>query len=69
MEALLSIEQAAQVLGISPWSVRRYIANKKIRPVRIGRRVLLEQRELWYVAASNIPKVVLSLIFDHECAS
>lgn len=46
MEALLSIERAAEVLGISPWTVRRYIANQKIRPVRIGRRVLLEQQEL-----------------------
>jgi excisionase family DNA binding protein len=46
MESLLSIERAAQVLGISPWTVRRYIATKKIRPVRIGRRVLLEQQEL-----------------------
>jgi excisionase family DNA binding protein len=46
MEALLSIERAAQVLGISPWTVRRYIATQKLRPVRIGRRVLLEQREL-----------------------
>lgn len=46
MEALLSIERAAQVLGISPWTVRRYIATKKIRSVRIGRRVLLEQQEL-----------------------
>jgi len=51
MEALLSIEQAAQVLGISPWSVRRYIANKKIRPVRSGKPVLLDQLELWCVAA------------------
>jgi excisionase family DNA binding protein len=46
MEALLSIERAAQVLGISPWTVRRYVATKKIRSVRIGRRVLLEQQEL-----------------------
>jgi len=46
MESLLSIERAAQVLGISPWTVRRYIAARKIRPVRIGRRVLLEESEL-----------------------
>jgi excisionase family DNA binding protein len=46
MEALLSIERAAQVLGISPWTVRRYIATQKLIPVRIGRRVLLEEREL-----------------------
>ncbi len=46
MENLLTVEDAAQVLGISPWTVRRYISVKRIRPVRIGRRVLLEQREV-----------------------
>jgi excisionase family DNA binding protein len=46
MEALMTIERAAQVLGISPWTVRRYISLKKIWPVRIGRRVLLEECEL-----------------------
>ena len=46
METLLTIEKAAQVLGISPWTVRRYITLKKIWPVRIGRRVLLEECEL-----------------------
>jgi excisionase family DNA binding protein len=46
MESLLSIEGAARLLGISPWTVRRYIATKKIRIVRIGRRVLLAQQEL-----------------------
>ena len=46
MEALLTIEHAAQVLGISPWTVRRYITLKKLLPVRIGRRVLLEECEL-----------------------
>lgn len=46
MEPLLTIEHAAQVLAISPWTIRRYIAVKKIRPVRIGRRVLLEESEL-----------------------
>ena len=46
MEALMTIEHAAQVLGISPWTVRRYIGLKKIWPVRIGRRVLIEPQEI-----------------------
>jgi len=46
MEALMTIERAAQVLGISPWTVRRYISLKKIWPVRIGRRVLIEPQEI-----------------------
>jgi excisionase family DNA binding protein len=46
VEGLFSVERAAQVLGISPWTVRRYIASNRISAVRIGRRVLLEQQEL-----------------------
>ena len=46
MEALLSIEQAAQKLGLSPWTLRLYLRQGKLRPVRIGRRVLLEEAEL-----------------------
>jgi excisionase family DNA binding protein len=46
METLLSVEQAAVVLGISPWTVRRYVHLGTLKPVRIGRRVLLEGAEL-----------------------
>jgi excisionase family DNA binding protein len=46
MEALLTIERAAETLGISPWTVRKYVANDKLRPVRIGRRVLIEPEEI-----------------------
>jgi excisionase family DNA binding protein len=46
MESLLSIEQAAAILGLSPWTIRKMISTKRIRPVRIGRRVLLEQHEI-----------------------
>ncbi len=46
MKALYDINGAAQVLRISPWTVRAYIREGRIRPVRIGRRVLLEETEL-----------------------
>jgi excisionase family DNA binding protein len=46
MEALKSIEEAAEILGISPWTVRAYVRQGKIRPVRIGRRCLIEQSTL-----------------------
>ena len=46
MEPLQTVEQAAQMLGISPWTVRAYIKQAKLAPVRIGRRVLIEQAEL-----------------------
>jgi len=38
MEALLSVEKAAETLGISSWTVRAYLKEGKLHPVRIGRR-------------------------------
>jgi excisionase family DNA binding protein len=46
MEALMSVEKAAETLGISPWTVRAYLREGKLQPVRIGRRVLLQPTEL-----------------------
>ena len=46
MKPLKSVEEAAGLLGISPWTVRRDIRDGKLRPVRLGRRVLVEEAEL-----------------------
>lgn len=46
MRPLKSVEQAAELLGISKWTVRSYIREGKLRPVRLGRRVLLPEEEL-----------------------
>ena len=46
MKPLYNVEAAAQLLSISPWTVRLYINRGKLHPVRIGRRVLLEEVEL-----------------------
>jgi excisionase family DNA binding protein len=46
MERLKNVGEAAGLLGISPWTVRGYIREGKLIPVRLGRRVLLEEAEL-----------------------
>lgn len=46
MERLLSVQEASERLGLSSWTIRRWIQLGKIRPVRLGSRVLLEQTEL-----------------------
>jgi len=46
MESLKSIEQTAEALGLSPWTIRAYVRQGRIRPVRLGRRVLIEPREI-----------------------
>jgi excisionase family DNA binding protein len=46
MSPLRSVKQTAELCGISPWTVRSYIKQGKLRPIRIGRRVLFDEREL-----------------------
>jgi excisionase family DNA binding protein len=46
MKKLLSIEDAAELLGLSPWTVRMYIRKNLLGHVKIGRRVLVETEEL-----------------------
>lgn len=46
MEQLMDIDKAGEFLGISPWTIRAYIRDRKLIPVRLGRRVLLEPAEL-----------------------
>jgi len=46
MTKLLSVQDAAELLSISRWTVRAYIRQGKLRPVRIGRRVLLREEEI-----------------------
>jgi excisionase family DNA binding protein len=43
---LYDIQDVARILAVSPWTVRAYIRNHKIRPVRIGRLVRVDDQEL-----------------------
>jgi excisionase family DNA binding protein len=53
MESLKSVEEAAESLGLSPWTIRLYVRQGKIRPVRIGRRVLIEPGEIQRIIAEG----------------
>jgi excisionase family DNA binding protein len=46
MTQLYDVSNAAQMLAVSTWTIRAYIRNGKLRPVRIGRLVRLEGQEL-----------------------
>lgn len=45
-DQLHSIREAAARLSISPWTVRRLIDRAELRGVRVGRRVLVSEREI-----------------------
>jgi len=46
MKPLLDVKGAAQALAVSPWTIRSYVQNGKLRAVRIGRLVRFEEKEL-----------------------
>jgi excisionase family DNA binding protein len=46
MEPLVNINEAAELLGLSSWTVRKLIASHRLSAIRINRRVLLQPEEL-----------------------
>lgn len=40
-----NVKEAGTALGLSPWTIRRYITDGKLKIVRLGRRVLVEPSE------------------------
>lgn len=47
MEPLLSVKQAAKVLGeISPWTVYAWLSQGKLKRVKIGSRTMIAESEL-----------------------
>ena len=41
-EPLMSVEQVSTVLGISPWTLRKYLREGRLPSIHVGSRVLLE---------------------------
>ncbi|MGQ9689399.1 MAG: helix-turn-helix domain-containing protein [Desulfobaccales bacterium] len=43
---LLSNDEAAHILGISPYSLRGKVARREIKFIKLGRRVLFREEDL-----------------------
>jgi excisionase family DNA binding protein len=46
MKVLHDVNGAAMLLAVSPWTIRAYIRQGKLRAVRIGRLVRLEEEAI-----------------------
>lgn len=46
MNNLLTIDDAAQMLAIRPWTLRSWVSQRKIPYVKIGRLVRFDSKEL-----------------------
>jgi len=45
MNQLYDVNTAARQLAVSPWTIRAYIRQGKLHPVRIGRLVRLDEEK------------------------
>jgi len=62
MESLLSVDEAAKILGTTSRFPRRLIAERRIRFVRVGRHVRIPESELAeYITAGTVEPVLTSL--------
>ena len=43
---MLSLEQAAEMCGLSPWTLRRWALRRRIDSVKLGGRRLIPERSL-----------------------
>lgn len=60
MDRLLTVEEAAQLLGTTPRFPRRLIAERRIRFVRLGRHVRIAEADLHeYVEHGAVPPMRL----------
>jgi excisionase family DNA binding protein len=46
MQGMHNVKTAAKLLLVSPWTIRAWIREGKLRPVRLGRLVRLDEAEL-----------------------
>jgi excisionase family DNA binding protein len=55
---IFNVDDAASLLGgVSPWTLRKHIANGTIRITRIGRRVLLLAEEVERIRQEGLPSL------------
>ena len=59
MDKLLSVEQTADLLGVSKWTIRAWIAQGKLKSAKLGSRRLVPQSEVERVIAdATIPRAI-----------
>ena len=46
MENLLSVKEAAKLLGISKYTVEAWLSKKKLQRTKVGRRTMIRESEL-----------------------
>ena len=67
MDNLLSVEKAAEVLSISPWTVRAWIAKGRLGSTKLGSRRLIPQSEIEKLIANGTAITTGANSHRNEC--
>ena len=59
MDNLLSVEKTAEVLSISPWTVRAWITKGKLGSTKLGSRRLVPQSEIEKLIAKGTVSAIV----------
>lgn len=51
---VLSIEKAAELLAVSPWTIRKWVTERKIASCKIGSRRLIPASEISRVISESL---------------
>jgi excisionase family DNA binding protein len=57
MTGLFSIEEAARVLGVSPWTLRAHKKRGGLKTVNVGRRVLVSLETIDLISREGLPSL------------
>ena len=57
---LYTLPEAGDVLGISPWTIRKHVKLGTVVAVRCGRRVLVSETELTRIQREGLPSIPAS---------
>ena len=57
MDQLISVKQAADLLSCSPAAIRKWIYQRRLRAVKVGRLTRLRLTDLEQLVAEGLPSV------------
>jgi len=43
---LISVQEAGERLGVSPWTIRKWVSSRRLSSFKVGRRRLLAQEDV-----------------------
>jgi excisionase family DNA binding protein len=54
-DQLLTIEQAAEVLAVTPAAIRKWLHQRRLTPVKVGRLTRLRSRDIGRIVKDGLP--------------